>query len=158
MSWFKRKKSFTLSWRTSWQSKVDQKLLRSFKCISRTWRKEQISWKRWLESLKTINHRWMLINLRLKGWTGRLVKWRKFTSTVNITRSSTKIWKESKWKTWIPILLSNSSRWWTSRCRTSRRRVANSKALRLMLKCESTLYYIYSLLIYLNKHCQWQLL
>jgi len=143
MCLFRRKRSSTLSWRTSWLSKVDPKLPKSFKFTSRTWRKEQISWKRWWESLKTINHRSMPINLRLKGLISRLAKSKKFTSTVSTTRSSTKIWRENKWRIWIPILSNSSSRWCNSRCPTSRHQVLCCKAnLQEMLKCDNPPYYI----------------
>ena len=57
MSSFRRKRSSILSSRTFWLSRVALRLLRNFRCISRTSRREQTSWRKWLRSWRTTNPR-----------------------------------------------------------------------------------------------------
>jgi hypothetical protein len=71
MSSFKRRKSFILSSRTYWRSRVDQRSLRSFRFISRIWRREPSSWRTWLLNLRTTRRRWMPTDSRMSALISR---------------------------------------------------------------------------------------
>ena len=110
---FRRKRNSILSLKTFWPNRVDLKLLKNSKFISKISKKGPTNLKKWSRSSKTTSHKFMLTNLRLRDLISRLTLLRSSTSTVSKTKSSMKIWKVRITVTWTllttSIRCSNSS-------------------------------------------------
>jgi len=112
-SWFRRRKSCTLNWRTFWRSSVDLRLLRSLCFTNSRWRNVRSSSKRWLL-------RSSISNLKLRSTSSKLSA---LMIVCRSARTTTLILDVSKWR-WASFQKKtkamacnspykcNSSPWW----------------------------------------------